>query len=233
MSSTREERVENALQQLLERIVPQYDDEDEDSADQRWDEANKIARARIAARQQPNISEDIAHAADLIKNKLIRDNGNPQAATRFSNLYSRLLSQPVLNQKWAILYFLFKLSDQSDGVVNAPIHDSPPAHGRRSFDAPNDDYAAQGLRRMPEARHPDVPPAPPVINLERSVPPRRHTPMEEERPTSVAKTPGPQEPALLRDLPFTLQGLSSSTLILVDQYSLKLPRRCQSPSYHS
>lgn len=44
MSRTPEQRVEDALSELLERIVPVYDDDDEESADQRLDEAFDYAR---------------------------------------------------------------------------------------------------------------------------------------------------------------------------------------------
>lgn len=44
MSKNSEERVDSALQQLLEWIVPVYPDDDESSADQRLDEAYAFAR---------------------------------------------------------------------------------------------------------------------------------------------------------------------------------------------
>ncbi|KAI7520223.1 hypothetical protein KC331_g20327, partial [Hortaea werneckii] len=111
MATTREERVENALQQLLERLVPQDPDEDEALADQRWDEANEIARHHLTAEQEPSVEEDVNHAADLITRRLVRESGTPERAAVFRNLYSRLLAQPVLGQKWAILYFLNQLAD--------------------------------------------------------------------------------------------------------------------------
>lgn len=54
--------------------------------------------------------ENINNASDLIKRKLLRENASPDKAVRFSNLYSRLLTQPVLSQKWAILFLLYRLS---------------------------------------------------------------------------------------------------------------------------
>ncbi|KAL4906749.1 hypothetical protein BDW74DRAFT_126990 [Aspergillus multicolor] len=55
-------------------------------------------------------AENINNASDLIKRKLLRDNASPDKAVQFSNLCSRLLTQPVLSQKWGILYLLYRLS---------------------------------------------------------------------------------------------------------------------------
>lgn len=43
MSKSTEERVEHALSQLLERILPTYPDEDEAAADERFDDAFSFA----------------------------------------------------------------------------------------------------------------------------------------------------------------------------------------------
>lgn len=64
--------------------------------------------------------ENINNASDLIKRKLLRENASPDKAVRFSNLYSRLLTQPVLSQKWAILFLLYRLSgaeEDGDGAL--------------------------------------------------------------------------------------------------------------------
>lgn len=51
---------------------------------------------------------------------VIRENNSPEKALRFSTLYSRLLTQTVLTRKWAMLYFLYKLSDSDvAGGANA------------------------------------------------------------------------------------------------------------------
>ncbi|RDW86302.1 tubulin gamma complex associated family protein [Aspergillus mulundensis] len=64
-------------------------------------------------------AESINNASDLIKRKLLRDNASPDKAVQFSNLYSRLLTQPVLSQKWGILYLLYRLSkpEASEGLA--------------------------------------------------------------------------------------------------------------------
>ena len=44
-------------------------------------------------------------------------NHPPDKALQFANLYSRLLVQPVLDQKWAILYLLYQLSDSASAAT--------------------------------------------------------------------------------------------------------------------
>jgi gamma-tubulin complex component 3 len=51
MSKTQEERVDFALSELLERTVPFYPDDDQETADNRLDEAYNIARD-ILGRQE-------------------------------------------------------------------------------------------------------------------------------------------------------------------------------------
>ncbi|TKA30805.1 hypothetical protein B0A50_02525 [Salinomyces thailandicus] len=261
MATTREERVENALQQLLERLVPQDpEDEDEDDAhaDQRWEDANNVARSLLIERPEPSVAEDVNHAADLIKRRLVRESGTPERAAVFGNLYSRLLAQPVLGQKWAILYFLNQLADggQAGGRSGSRSGQEEPLSGARGVgvkeeddeegyeeedgtrrrgaeaDGPafNDAFSRNGLPRLPRAEGPGSPRPPPV--RDRPAPQRPRT--QEERDTPLAPPDvsaegrrvgkmEPSEAALLRDLPFTLQGLSSTNLPFSDAKTLKLP----------
>jgi gamma-tubulin complex component 3 len=69
--------------------------------------ASPYARADVPSPGSPAIATDVNHASDLIKRKLIQS--NPSQALRFSNLYTRLLTMPVLNQKWAIMFLLYQL----------------------------------------------------------------------------------------------------------------------------
>ena len=234
MSSPREERVENALQQLLERLVPQYPDEDEATADQRWDQANDIARTYIEREPELAVVEDVNHVADLIRRKLIRETGTPEKATVFTNLYSRLLSQPVLGQKWAILYFLMKVAEaREDGHVNGGANgdveeedllqeDEEEDGGFEDAPAYREAFARNGLPRMPAAEDSDSV-RPPSVR-DRPVPGRPKPQTVEETPAEIrTNVDRPSESALLRDLPFTLQGLSSKNLQYSDKSSLKLP----------
>lgn len=47
MASNREQRVDDALQQLVSRLVPTNPDGDEAEEDQRWDESLNLARKLI------------------------------------------------------------------------------------------------------------------------------------------------------------------------------------------
>lgn len=244
MTSARQERVDNALQQLLERLVPQYPDEDEAAADQRWDEASEIARDLIDREPEPSVAEDVNHAADLIKRRLIRDNSSPEKATLFSNLYSRLLSQPVLGQKWAILYFLYQLTDggQMNGASREHGYDEQEepmpadvdgaeADGARprqyGVDSPafNEAFSRNGLPKLPRSEGLDTA-RPPAPVRDRPVPGRPKPQQQAEQGAeeqAQQQRMEPSESALLRDLPFTLQGLSSTNLPFSDRSSLKLP----------
>ncbi|KAK4540410.1 hypothetical protein LTR36_009267 [Oleoguttula mirabilis] len=248
MASTREERVDNALQQLLERLVPQYADEDEATADQRWDEANEVARELIDRDPEPSVAEDVNHAADLIKRRLIRESSSPEKATVFSNLYSRLLAQPVLGQKWAILYFLHQLGDgghanghgrtitnaQEASLEDEPLDDDGEevdgvAQRQYDVDTPafNEAFSRNGLPRLPRSDGLDNPKPPPARDRPTAGRPkqtqREETPGTEEQDQRSNGRMEPSEAALLRDLPFTLQGLSSTNLPFLDKSSLKLP----------
>ena len=221
MSTTRNDRVENALQQLLERLVPpQAPDEDESLADQRWDDANELARTHLdSSAPEPSVVEDVNHAADLIRRRMLQEHG-VERATVFSNLYSRLLSQPVLGQKWAILYFLLRVSEVDEvgrGEEEEEVYEEDgPAYSEA--------FARNGLPRVAtRAEERDGPR--PSSTRDEPIPSRPRTQEVEETPVE-SKTEGvmePSEAALLRDLPFTLQGLSSTNLPFSDKSSLKLP----------
>lgn len=215
------------------------------------------------------------HAADLIKKKLIRENDRPDKAAKFSNLYSRLLSQPVLTQKWAILYFLYQLSDSGSagasqppplgafgqqlpgqsasaeeledvragagtgGPGSAKLADRHRRHYSVGSPAFNDAFARDGLPRLPPAEDPNssrpksakanLPLHTSLQKTRRSVAPFAD-PEENGDPQEAnvadkftTKQAPPTEGQLLRDLPFTLQGLSSTHLSFSENSSLILP----------
>ncbi|KMU79637.1 spindle pole body component alp6 [Coccidioides immitis RMSCC 3703] len=206
-----------------------------------------------------SVSPDVINnAPDMIKRKLLRENASPDKAVRFSNLYSRLLTQPVLGQKWAILYLLYRIREEDEddavgmrvgeGVVTGG--NKRMADGRRSPLMENNQLdhmllkdEPAGRKNIPESIAPDSSVS--VVGREQ----RRAAmvkdamdatrPKESERkraaedenkermqarryaeePIPVPQTPKqppqadgndegapPAEPALLRDLPFCLQG---------------------------
>ena len=257
MSKSQQDRVENALQSLLERLIPpQQPAEDEESADQRWEDANQIATTLIDRGESENLPvDDVNQAADLIRRKLVRE-GDAAQATTFGNLYSRLLTQPVLNNKWAILYFLLRVGEDGNVVREGgsrPRQDlsSPMAQqtevedevdekqemrneGRREVF--NDAFSRNGLPRQPRVQEPEQQSRQESVrDRERPMPARPRTQERENgRPRTQEREVGtsqpqtsdglePPESALLRDLPFTLQGLSSTNLPFADKKCLRLP----------
>ena len=135
MADPRLNRIEGTLTSLLESIVPALNpDQDDTDTEFRIDRAIQNAKD-LVYNAVNGLPSDTNQAQDLIKRKLLRENQSPEKAARFSNLYSRLLAIPVLNQKWAILYLLYKLSDNflpdvrsrdplvdSDQLANIPWH---------------------------------------------------------------------------------------------------------------
>jgi len=107
----------------------------------------------------PQISsrDDVSCASRLIINNstntpqpVIRENNSPEKALKFSNLYSRLLSQPVLSQKWAMLYFLSQLSDPPP---TNPLQESRPStHNRLNSYATAIQSEAQDEEPTPKRR---------------------------------------------------------------------------------
>ncbi|KAK7517372.1 spindle pole body component alp6 [Phyllosticta citriasiana] len=277
MPQTTEERVEHALSKLLEYLLPQYPHEDEDAADQRLDDAFNYALDAIGSSGEPSIASDVNHAADLIKKKLVRESSSPEKPLHFANLYSRLLTQPVLNQKWAMLYFLYRLSDsdmpaalqdlrspprspvrneaayQSLTAPENPLSPTRFARERQLAENPmfNEAFANEGLQRLPPAEEPK----PARASTERTKPSekqkghersktasidRKRTSLQKKEEEAAAEKGGekkytsltsyePSETALLRDLPFTLQGLSSSNLAFAAPSTLKIPATLPAP----
>lgn len=220
-------------------------------------------------------AENVNNAPDLIKRKLRRENASPDKAVRFSNLYSRLLTQPVLSQKWGILYLLYKLSENDETVPEAGEHGHSPVLGEDHMQNSLGRGASRprrGTNPVPGESEDDEGPAVSSSASQRvplSSRPERHgsrgddlelggaargqagrglserarsrasnsdAAMDEGDAPSPTLTPlghGPSkesvEHGLLRDLPFNLQGLSSSNLQFQSATSLKLPPTLPSP----
>lgn len=187
----------------------------------------------------------VRNSCTLLICQVLRENTSPDKAVRFSNLYSRLLSQPVLSQKWAILYLLHQLAEpdaEDEGVPRNLMQTPPTPTPARPREA---DTRTRGSGR--QSPH-STPPADEGSLLPTGMPTREshgvtrpgvngHNEQganrEEERravsaPESVhvSETTGasrPSESSLLRDLPFTLQGLSSKNLPFDSPSTLTLP----------
>lgn len=218
--------------------------------------------------------ENINNASDLIKRKLLRENASPDKAVRFSNLYSRLLTQPVLSQKWAILFLLYRLSGSGEQMDEGGLLGMEEEAGSSVIEAGNLQSMLlkgqqRGRQNYSDEEGPAIsssasqrPPPAPSTRLERHSSLRRQewerdgeqqeyerapqpqprparsrantgpreNPIEEQRPVSQPsaeeqqqKLVKPPEQGLLRDLPYNLQGLSSSNLEFSSSSTLKLP----------
>ncbi|KAL5002417.1 Spc98 family-domain-containing protein [Aspergillus recurvatus] len=204
-------------------------------------------------------AESINNAADLIKRKLLRENESPDKAVRFSNLYSRLLTQPVLSQKWGILYLLYRLSrtENPEGVTYDDDRPRSPLMDQSKLQRmlAKEQRTGSGLAANSEDDGPAVSSSASQMaaRIERKTSQRR-TDLERERERERDAEHGsaperlrmsrqnesteghgegqykepetltqPVESGLLRDLPFNLQGLSSSDMQFMSTSTLKLP----------
>ncbi|KAK3392153.1 Spc98 family-domain-containing protein [Sordaria brevicollis] len=250
----RAQKISSAIDSLITHLIPENPYEDDHTAELRHDDYASAIKALLDQPSSSSYDADVNNASDLIKRKLIQ--GNPTQALRFSHLYTRLLSLPVLNQKWAILYFLYQLSDSPD--PNEPLPLSPLAQQQQPhFDQQfQPQIQAQTpppqLLRQPqqsawaaeprspayeEVQNEEVMEDAPSLEGSHNVPPERprhgrdrgHTLTQSHQAGPASRDDNrevvhdPSEPALLRDLPFTLQGLSSATLPFLNDTTLKLP----------
>lgn len=184
----------------------------------------------------PSVSSDVNHASDLIKRKLIQS--NPSQALRFSNLYSRLLAVPVLDHKWAILHLLYQLADSPDPSEPLPLSPVKPSAPNYREAISRDAMKRQGKeqpRTSPQAPKHDEGQFKEAFHREglKTFPFREGKNQGEGQGRDVTLKStllannyaeiNPPEAGLLRDLPFTLQGVSSTTLSFSGPDTLKLP----------
>lgn len=173
---------------------------------------------------------------------MLRDrDGGSEKATRVSNLLSRLLEQPVLSQKSAILLLLNDLAEDSSIDENALRSDTPPREPPKSYRNRNgildksnqppafeDAFAPNGLPLLPAHENHSKQGA---VVIEDGY--QKHRPGDESTVHTLGKdrangvdtvdTVRPTEVSLLHDLPFTLQGLSSNHLPFSSRTTLDLP----------
>lgn len=170
---------------------------------------------------------------------MLRHNGSPDKAVQFSNLYTRLLTQPVLSQKWSILYFLHQLSEadpEGDGQDRDP-RGADTDVGRKAISHDHqilkDAFASAGLPRLPTHERQ------PKVEANYYAPSEERTRNKDSERAGLAPNAnmgptrtnlkGPSEAALLRDLPFTLQGLSSTNLEFSSPTTINLPNTLPIP----
>jgi gamma-tubulin complex component 3 len=238
MGDRRSSRVDSTLEYLLESfIAPQLLGEDEVAFKDRCDDA--VLRGKSVVDQGSNLRvSEINQANDLIRRKLLRDNASPEKAARFGNLYSRLLSTPVLNQKWSILYLLYRISEDSYAEWRTLSPDDLSQSVAQRTQAGNSSDHMNRRDRTPEN---PLPIESEIQTATSSSPQDRHAKPRAGRQQAAgakkldegigqveAEDPKkfvvePSESTLLRDLPFNLQGLSSACLNFTIPKCVSLP----------
>ena len=237
-------RINAALSQLFDSLLPVDPNTINDAQTLRWLDGLIKHSTEIVHSGQDATPPDVNTAHDLIKRKLLRENASPEKAARFGNLFSRLLSMPVLNEKWRILYLLYSLSeDEPANGLRSPIA----APGKRSsvkdklqqryHEQSNSDEAERrgrrdstGSRAFEESPRKSLPRLPgrqfesPLANRHKSIDAENRPTMQNEGQKDV-----PSELELLRDLPFNMQGLSSNSYIFASGDSVRLPSNLPIP----
>ena len=193
----------------------------------------------VCSSKDPAVVADVNQASDLIKKKLIQTNPSPEKALKFSNLYGRLLSIPVITQKWAVLYFLYQLGDalqpSSPSIPSpfrSPLKRKPPDRVSRKPELSSsragtplrEAFAPDGLKKLPareggQSSRKDEDQA----FAKTAATKRDDVALKSALLAENYFEIDPPETALLRDLPFTLQGLSSSHLPFSPPSTLRIP----------
>lgn len=266
----RTKRVDTSINRLISQIIPDDPRSTEDENQQRHDLLFQQVKEQLERPHPPPLA-DQNHASELIRRRLVQS--DPNLALRFSNLYSRLLALPILDQKWAMLYLLHQLTDSPDPNVPDPIafaeYRQEEARRQKIRDreeygslSPSDHDSEDGLPPDPMSgayrptdlrdvlRNPKEPksvdedspyggPRRPISPSEwkrsraqadrHPDPPKRDVALKSQLLADNYSSIEPPEPAILRDLPYTLQGVSSTTLPFGSEYSLKLPSSLPPP----
>ncbi|CZT00719.1 probable spindle pole body component alp6 [Rhynchosporium agropyri] len=241
--SSRNQRVNSGISSLVRRLLVEIPGENPDSAQERESNTVDFVTEVLQSSRGPAVIADVNQASDLIKKRLIQTNPSPDKALRFTNLYSRLLSIPVINQKWAVLYFLYQLSDyqlKASPVLTSPFK-SPVKNKRRSRNFESEQrspeqsqirearsiseaFAPEGLKKLPQREEGQRDRKEEAQAFTKSAALQREgvalkTALLAENYVEI----DPPETALLRDLPFTLQGLSSTNFPFSSKLTVTLP----------
>ncbi|UKZ77949.1 hypothetical protein TrVFT333_005683 [Trichoderma virens FT-333] len=213
------DRVANALDNLIIQIVPP---EAQTKARTHGWPVQQLANDGLChSPPDPDILSDVDRAADSIKRKLIQS--NPSHALRFSDLYSRLLALPSSPPPLSII------QPSSSNYREAVARDAVKKRARaRSKSIPMPRIEDESMRDSPapeELPH-KIPKEPKRIAEEKQPQPepvRRDVSVKSSMLSNNYAEIEPSETAILRDLPFTLQGVSSTTLPFAKDDILRLP----------
>ncbi|KAI0998372.1 Spindle pole body component [Podosphaera aphanis] len=247
--SSKNQRIINGIDSLAGKFLTEIPHEDEVSAEQRKKGAAEFVREQLENAGSPAVVVDVNQASDLIKKKLLQINPTPDKALRFMNLYSTLLTIPVIKEKWAVLYFLYQLRDES--CISSPTLTSPfksPTKSHRinrildngsptgmEYGSLRDDrilneaFQSEGLTRLPAregGQHDRKEEERALINSIAAL--REGVHLKNALLAENYVEINPPETALLRNLPYTLQGISSTHLPF-SRSTLKLPQTLPVP----
>ncbi|KAG0213595.1 Gamma-tubulin complex component 3 [Mortierella sp. GBA30] len=169
----------------------------------------------LGSRLAPSLVSDDVHISDLIKKKLIREDPSSAKAIRFSHLYTKLSACSVLTKKWAILYFLLAVGDQSSAagqdcrINNQPLsflglHNLETASARGNPGTGSDMATPRDTRRE-SATH--------IFSSSSSSQPKTTANMSLMNVMSrISDDKEVEESALLRDLIFVFQGIDGTMI---------------------
>ncbi|OAQ97329.1 hypothetical protein LLEC1_01612 [Akanthomyces lecanii] len=229
------EKIANAIDGLVHHLIPIDPNDSEEQVQEQHDRHFEFVKNSLRKYSNATVSSDVTYASDIIKRKLIQT--NPNQALRFSHLYSRLLAVPVLEQKSAILQLLYHLSDSPDPSEPQPL--SPVKSSATNHrEAVNREATKRKERERaktpvtPTSKYDDLPhreslqpeasrPTPSAASRHGDGA-SRNAPLQDALEANYSEL-NPPEMTLLRDLPFTLQGLSSTTLPFSGPDTLALP----------
>ncbi|KAI3396262.1 hypothetical protein diail_12344 [Diaporthe ilicicola] len=253
MSRNPQKHIDAGIKQLVGHIIPKANrQEDREYVQETVDDHIELAHQILDNNRSTAISADANQAHDLIKKKLVQT--DPSAALRFTHLYTRLLTLPVLQQKWAILYLLYQLADSPDPDEALPLDTLrqvaenrriealrrsetlvPPKPCRPASRTEEDQFKEafqpDGLRKFPSEEARKGPGESSGLDQEKDKEPSRSrdVTLKSRLLADNYVELEPPETVLLRDLPFTLQGLSSTTLPFAKEAALKLPATLPPP----
>lgn len=156
-----------------------------------------------------------------------------------------------MQQKWAILYLLYQLSDSPDPDEPLPLEavrqaaenrrtetqrrtekqpsPRPPRAASRQDQQFQDAFQPSGIRKLPPEAARRGPEESRVENDDEDLPDARDVTLKAKYLSDHSTELNPSQTSLLRDLPFTLQGLSSTTLPFASSSKLKLPTTLPPP----
>ncbi|KAI1331780.1 Spc97/Spc98 family protein [Xylariaceae sp. FL0255] len=240
-------KIDASINRLISQIVPDAKHADEEQNQTKHETLFQTVKNELERPHPPPLA-DQNQASELIRRRLVQS--DPSQALRFSNLYSRLLALPILNQKWAMLYFLHQLADSPDPNLPDPqafaqyqreeawretqrdieeygSHNpsSDPGSESEFVRDPTASYRPTHLRNV--LKKPQKPVDPdrsyeshqPATSSDDLKHPKVHEDIFKRDVSIKSKlladnysAINPPEPVLLRELPYTLQGVSSAIL---------------------